>query len=153
MFVFAIISIWIPLCFRESLTADGSKYLLPTEVSPIHYTITMAPNFTNATFTGSVAIKIAVHRPVNEIILHQRGLNITKQNIKLVLIEDFNKHFDIKDAGKFGTIEQEFYKITLNQMIRKGGYILSISNFSGSMEQNFVGFYSDSYRDDKYTMM
>lgn len=147
MIVFEILSIWISVCVGESSMAGGSKYLLPKSVTPIHYTVKMSPNLNELTFTGSVMIKIAVEEPINEIILHQKDLNITKNNIKLTLIGNFDEQIVITAAGKFGTIDQEFYKISLEKTLAADGYILSILHFRGSLEQNFIGFYLDSYVD------
>ena len=73
------------------------RELLPTNVVPRHYNVTLEPDFKKLTFDGTVVIDLDVASNSNSISLHTLELdihnaNITSagQTIRLVVLDDFS---------------------------------------------------------------
>lgn len=50
-------------------------------IAPLHYRLLLHPNLTSLSFTGSVQIEIDVQNNTNWVVLHNKGLKITKATI------------------------------------------------------------------------
>lgn len=50
-------------------------------IVPLHYHLLLHPNLTTLRFTGSVQIQIDVHNNTNWVVLHSKGLQISKATI------------------------------------------------------------------------
>lgn len=59
----------------SSLNVNGRE-LLPTNVVPRHYDLTLEPNFTNFTFDGTVVVDLDVAEDSKSISLHTLELDI-----------------------------------------------------------------------------
>ena len=55
---------------------------LPKSVIPVHYDILLQINLSNERFNGKVVIQIDVKSPTLYIILHNKGLNVTKVKVQ-----------------------------------------------------------------------
>jgi puromycin-sensitive aminopeptidase len=56
--------------------ADIDPYRLPTDVTPNRYELELAPDLDAATFGGTAAIAVDVHRPMGEVVLNALELEI-----------------------------------------------------------------------------
>lgn len=50
-------------------------------IIPLHYHLLLHPNLTSLSFTGSVQIQIDVQNNTNWVVLHSKGLQISKATI------------------------------------------------------------------------
>lgn len=56
-------------------------FLYPRYIIPFHYHLLLHPNLTSLSFTGSVQIQIDVQNNTNWVVLHSKGLQISKATI------------------------------------------------------------------------
>lgn len=56
-------------------------YFYPRYIIPLHYHLRLHPNLTSLHFTGSVHIQIDVQNNTNWVVLHSKGLQISKATI------------------------------------------------------------------------
>lgn len=56
-------------------------FVCPRYIVPLHYHILLHPNLTSLSFTGSVQIQIDVQNNTNWVVLHSKGLQITKATV------------------------------------------------------------------------
>lgn len=120
--------------------ADGVDYRLPTYVKPVHYEITLEPNFENFTFSGYVKIEVEVLEATNNIILHANELNVTYLAVVTpsdYVIEPHNLTIDD---------ERQFLIITFEDILEVGTYHLN-ALYEGLINDGTSGFYRASYVD------
>ncbi|GFG40805.1 hypothetical protein Cfor_02569, partial [Coptotermes formosanus] len=122
--------------------AAGEEYRLPQTVTPIKYTITLTPDYTDyATFKGEVNIEVTAQGDVNQISLHYDNITIEDRSItdidnnKLVLDNDhYNKTTNI-------------YTLTLKDDVKLTSgetYFINIK-YTGHLLDDMAGFYRSSY--------
>ena len=110
---------------------------LPTDVTPIHYAITIKPDLESRTFAGHETITIALDKPTKKITLHSTELAIKtahiifgKQNIEALHIS-----YDT-------TLETATFEFA--KSLPKGKLKLSLT-FEGILADNMRGFYTSKY--------
>lgn len=122
-----------------------STYVLPDSVKPIRYNLTLEPTLNvndYAYFNGSIAIDIEVYENTACIKLNSKSIHINTDSVQVVdshqsLIKVVNSSFDEV---------REFFIINLEvELIQHARYKLIISNFSGNLRQDNVGFYLGKY--------
>src|ERR1700722_11650916 len=68
-FPLAVVSAFLACLFLNHST-QGNAQRLPQTVKPEHYTLTLAPDLKNATFTGRESIDVVIDQPVDVITLN-----------------------------------------------------------------------------------
>lgn len=127
----------------------GSKVLeklsfrLPRHIKPRHYDLQMFPDLEQQTFSGQVGIDITISEPTDYIVLHSKQLAITETLVKRKHPDRSEESVKVKQAYEF---EPHQYWVIETEGIGSGEYRLSM-NFSGSLANRIVGFYSSSYKD------
>ncbi|MCI0348257.1 MAG: ERAP1-like C-terminal domain-containing protein [Acidobacteriales bacterium] len=71
----------IVLFFLLLLPALGVAQRLPGTVMPQHYTLTIAPNFNDDSFTGEETIKVRLEQPATSVTLHALELDFLETSI------------------------------------------------------------------------
>ncbi|KAB5528472.1 hypothetical protein PHYPO_G00140570 [Pangasianodon hypophthalmus] len=108
---------------------------LPTSVRPVDYEISLYPNLTTMTFTGSVAITVVVLQETKKIVLHSSDMQIQKVTFQ-------GKEVKILEYEPWQQIA-----IKLSEELKKGQkYVLKI-NYSANFSSSYDGFYNSSYTD------
>lgn len=127
--------------------SSSEDYLLPTDITPDHYTIELEPDFENDVFSGSVSIEFTVITTTRDFYFHRRELQIDSGSISLqaenevALIQVFEFNCDETD--------REFCVITFaDELIAGKSYTLTIASFSGILNLDNAGFYLAKYEDD-----
>jgi len=121
---------------------------LPAYVKPEHYLLTIKPDLENFTFSGEEVITLSLGRPVKEITLHSKELNI--ESVEIVRFSAIAENLT-KKTGK----EKIFAKISYNEkmetatfrfekIIPKGKAQLRIV-FCGILNDKLRGFYKSTY--------
>ncbi|MEQ2259886.1 hypothetical protein XENORESO_021199, partial [Xenotaenia resolanae] len=64
-----------------NLSFPWSRLRLPRYIVPLHYHLLLHPNLTTFSFTGTVQIQIDVQNNTNWVVLHSKGLQISKATI------------------------------------------------------------------------
>ncbi|KAK4883355.1 hypothetical protein RN001_006674 [Aquatica leii] len=126
-------------------SAQEDDYRLPKNVKPIRYNLTMAPNFENKTFTGTVIIEIKALEHSNHITLHAHELNMPPKEHIIVQELETGKIVTVESAEYTNTV-YEYYKMSLSEMLIKGStYVIRIPNFNGILNKDPVGFSSGTF--------
>lgn len=115
------------------------RELLPTNVIPKHYDVTLEPNLEKFTFDGKVLIDFDVQEESKSISLHTVELDIHSAQIK-----SGDGVFSASSAVTYDKNTQ-VSKIDLSNAIPKGKAQLEIK-FSGQLNDQMAGFYRSTYK-------
>ncbi|XP_060740091.1 leucyl-cystinyl aminopeptidase [Tachysurus vachellii] len=108
---------------------------LPNSVHPVDYEISLHPNLSTMSFTGSVAITVVVLQETKKVVLHSSGLKI--QNVT----------FQGKEVKLLEYEPWQQIAIKFSEELKKGQkYVLNM-NYSANLSSSFDGFYNSSYTD------
>ncbi|CAG2165405.1 unnamed protein product, partial [Oppiella nova] len=111
---------------------------LPSTVTPIHYSITLRPNLTSLTFSGSEDIEVRINSDTNEIVLNSLEIDITSAS------------FTPQNGKKLTPLriqssdETETSCFTFSEPLTSGTGVLSIE-FAGILNDKLKGFYRSKY--------
>ncbi|KAI1808367.1 peptidase family M1-domain-containing protein [Daldinia bambusicola] len=122
-------------------TPDPTKgrELLPTNVIPRHYDVTLEPNFDKFTFEGKVLIDFDVQEDSKSISLHTLQIDIHSANIKSGdTIVSSSSAITYDESKQVTSIE-------LKDAIPKGKAQLEIK-YSGLLNDQMAGFYRSTYK-------
>ncbi|KAK7752709.1 Aminopeptidase 2 mitochondrial [Diatrype stigma] len=119
--------------------ATKGRELLPTNVIPKHYDVTLEPDFQNFTFQGKVLIDFDVQEESKSISLHTHEVTIHSANIKSGDTVTVSSSAITYDEAK------QVSKIELQSSIPKGKTQLEIK-FTGQLNDQMAGFYRSTYK-------
>lgn len=117
--------------------ATSDNYRLPTNVYPVHYDLTLEPNFSNFSFAGEASIELQVTDETNNITLHAYNLTVSVEGVNFG---------DIEIESVDYVEEYQFLIINLGQNVTQGSYMLNII-YEGYLNSNNRGFYRGNYQD------
>ena len=132
-------SILLPvlLLAATSVTASAAapdRIVLPDDVVPTHYGISIVPDATKLTFTGSVNIDIDVKQATKTIVLNAADLAF--------------KHVSLKGVAKAPVVifdtQQETATLTFASPVSAGKHVLSI-DYTGKINQHAAGLFALDY--------
>ncbi|KAH8731493.1 peptidase family M1-domain-containing protein [Phaeosphaeriaceae sp. PMI808] len=123
-----------------SATIAGAREVLPTNVKPIHYDLTLEPNFEDFTYEGTVVIDLDVSEDTTSISLNTNELKI--HSTKVAANDNLVSEFPIisHDADSQTT------KVSFDQTIAKGSKAQLTMTFAGILNDNMAGFYRSSFK-------
>ncbi|KAG6363382.1 hypothetical protein INS49_008480 [Diaporthe citri] len=123
----------------SSLKVNGRE-LLPTNVVPRHYDLTLEPNFTNLTFDGTVVVDLDVAEESKSISLHTLELDIHSVKVSSdgkVISSSPQVSYDEKT---------QVSKIDFSDAIPKGSKAQVEIKFTGQLNDKMAGFYRSTYK-------
>lgn len=116
---------------------------LPTYIKPIHYDITLYPDFYEDAgwFYGNETIEIEISKETSYILIHINYLNVTRTEL-----------FDATDnpigiAKTFYYQPNQFWVVETETPISAGARVRLFLSFEGSLTRAIVGFYKSTYTD------
>ncbi|KAG0227531.1 hypothetical protein BGX31_006916 [Mortierella sp. GBA43] len=118
---------------------NPDRVVLPTNVRPSHYTLTITPDLKEFTFGGYVEIDLIIHEPTKTIQINTKDLDIKNTTLEIdnETIEPVSTtHDDHRDTTAF----------TFDRELRKGSAIIRI-RYDGILSDKMAGFYRSSYKD------
>jgi aminopeptidase 2 len=135
------------MCRREADVAGGNmdvtkgRVVLPKNVKPVHYHVTLEPNFETFKYEGTVSIDLDVVEDTKSISLNTFELEIheTKVSSGSTVISSSPK---ISYNDDTQTTKAEF-----EQTIPAGSKATIFYKFTGTLNDNMAGFYRSSYKD------
>ncbi|KAG0059336.1 hypothetical protein BGZ90_004505 [Linnemannia elongata] len=118
---------------------NPNRVVLPTNVTPSHYTLTITPDLKEYTFSGYVEINIDIHEPTKTILINTKELTITYGRVEIgeTTHEASSTSFDE---------HRETTTFTFDQELPKGPAVFNIL-FQGILNDKMSGFYRSSYKD------
>lgn len=125
--------------------SSSADYLLPTDITPNHYIIELEPDFENDVFNGSVSIEFTVVNATRYFYFHRRELEIDASSFS---VESGNGIPVSLGGFSCDTNDREICTITFTDVLVVGNdYTLTISSFSGILNNANAGFYLAKYED------
>ncbi|XP_062874242.1 endoplasmic reticulum aminopeptidase 1b [Trichomycterus rosablanca] len=118
-----------------------NKMRLPESVSPFHYSLLIHPNLTSLDFTGNVKIRLDVLEDTHTIVLHSKGLDISKAAL-VDLAEGQSQVLRVLEYPEY----QQIALISDHMMLKRNEVYVIELEFSAKLSESFHGFYVSTYR-------
>ncbi|KAF3695860.1 Endoplasmic reticulum aminopeptidase 2 [Channa argus] len=126
----------------ENLSFPWSRLRLPRYIVPLHYRLILHPNLTNLSFTGSVQIQTDVQNNTNWVVLHSKGLQISKA---IILDQNFAPLSD-QVLPVLHNPSHEQIGIFSPKVLTTGQKYFLYIEFGAELAEGFYGFYRSTYR-------
>ncbi|KAL8843539.1 MAG: hypothetical protein Q9170_000043 [Blastenia crenularia] len=128
-----------------SLDISKGREVLPKNVKPLHYDLTLEPDFEKFTYEGKVVIDLQVKEDTTSISLNSLELDIHSTSISA----DGN---EITSSPKLTYNEDaQTTTITFDRSISAGSHAQLTQTFTGQLNDKMAGFYRSSYKQDGTT--
>uniref|UniRef100_A0A3B3V5P3 Aminopeptidase n=1 Tax=Poecilia latipinna TaxID=48699 RepID=A0A3B3V5P3_9TELE len=125
-----------------NLSFPWSRLRLPRYIVPLHYHLLLHPNLTTLSFTGTVQIQIDVQNNTNWVVLHSKGLQISKATI---LDQNLN-HLSDQVLPVLHNPSHEQIGIFSPRVLSSGQKYFLYMEFEAELAEGFYGFYKSTYR-------
>lgn len=125
-----------------NLSFPWSRLRLPRFVLPVHYHLLVHPDFNSLSFNGSVQIDINVQNSTNWIVLHSKGLKITKATI---FGGNFTSFFD-QSLPVLYNPPHEQVGVFSSRVLSTGQKYFLYLEFNAVLSDGFYGFYKSTYK-------
>lgn len=116
--------------------AASENYRLPSHAYPVHYDLTLEPNFSDFSFAGEASIELEITEEASNLTLHAYNLTVSVENVIFGDVEvesvDYNENY-------------QFLIIHLGKNVSQGSYVLNIT-YEGYLNTNNRGFYRGNYQ-------
>eukprot|EP00123_Amoebidium_parasiticum_P017500 comp23874_c0_seq1/m.41878 comp23874_c0_seq1/g.41878 ORF comp23874_c0_seq1/g.41878 comp23874_c0_seq1/m.41878 type:complete len:864 (-) comp23874_c0_seq1:481-3072(-) len=115
----------------------SKRHILPTNVKPLHYDLTLTPNFEDFTYTGEESVKVQVVETTSQITLNAKELTIDPA---VLVLEDGNElvgEVTLDPSDDVATF-------TFKQPVTPQTATLRLT-FKGTLNDALAGFYRSSY--------
>ncbi|KAL4804225.1 peptidase family M1-domain-containing protein [Aspergillus unguis] len=123
-----------------STNVPGGREVLPTNVKPVHYDLTLEPNFETFKYDGTVVIDLEVKEDTTSI-----SLNSTEIDIHTAVISSQGSEISSSPEISLNNDKQEA-TIKFPQTISAGSSAQLKLTFTGTLNDNMAGFYRSSYK-------
>ncbi|XP_059138986.1 glutamyl aminopeptidase-like [Physella acuta] len=127
---------------QEDDVTPWLSYRLPRDVLPVHYDVTIYPNFYEEAheFSGNVTIEAQVVTSTHYIILHAHPLYV---NVTGTHVTDNRTGAEIDVIRTFYHTPHEFFVIQVGSDVNDS--VRLTLNYHGVFDQTTVGFYKSDY--------
>lgn len=119
------------------------REILPDNVIPKHYRLSLTPDFTTFKFTGKLDVKLDVTKPTRSIILNALELELHSASVDVGGKSIASKKISLDEEKQIATLDFEDELKVVNDVTT-----LSI-DFTGILNDKMAGFYRSSYIDKK----
>uniref|UniRef100_A0A3Q3JAP8 Aminopeptidase n=1 Tax=Monopterus albus TaxID=43700 RepID=A0A3Q3JAP8_MONAL len=126
----------------DNLSFPWSRLRLPRYIIPLHYHLLLHPNLTSLSFTGSVRIQIDVQNNTNWVVLHSKGLEISKATI----LDQNLTHLSDQILPVLHNPSHEQIGIFSPRVLSRGKKYFLYIEFRAQLAEGFYGFYKSTYR-------
>ncbi|XP_076453772.1 glutamyl aminopeptidase-like [Babylonia areolata] len=119
---------------------------LPSYQVPLHYDITLYPDFYDGhgTFYGNETVEVAVNQTTKYLLIH-----VYKLDIQAVSVVQKDSGKDLEVARSFEEVKNQFLVVETKEDIVEGSVVDLKLQFSGSLTDSIVGFYKSRYVNSK----
>src|SRR5262245_58109582 len=133
----------ILFCLLLLLPALCAAQRLPSTVVPEHYTLTIAPEFTNDSFTGEETIKVRLAQPASSITLHALELDLQEVSV--------NAGGKAQKATVKLEPDNEWAVLTMPEALPAGPAEIN-TRFAGKLNKQLRGLYLSQGNNRKYAV-
>ncbi|KAI1961496.1 Aminopeptidase 2 mitochondrial [Ophidiomyces ophidiicola] len=119
----------------------AGREILPTNVRPLHYNLSLEPDFKNFTYDGTVIIDLDVVEPTSSITLNALDLKVDSATLMWGDESELLAHSIKTD------LEKQTVTSTFGLELAAGSKVRLKHTFSGKLTDNMAGFYRCSYQD------
>jgi len=120
--------------------ARRNPFLLPRDVEPTHYNLTLMPDLKRWTFSGSETVSITIRRPTSRIVVHAVDLKITRVHLSFPGMDP-----EVITPKRISfSKRRETLTLSFGRTLRPGEAELSFE-FEGELNDKMHGFYRTSY--------
>ncbi|KAJ9300543.1 hypothetical protein DTO271G3_1707 [Paecilomyces variotii] len=125
----------------SSSTTVPGREVLPTNVKPLHYDLTLEPDFEKFTYEGTVIIDLDVVEDTNSISLNSNEIDIHSTTV--------SAGGAVVTSSPEVTYDQDAQTTTVKfkETIPAGSKAQIKQTFTGQLNDNMAGFYRSSYKD------
>ncbi|RIA85787.1 aminopeptidase [Glomus cerebriforme] len=120
------------------------RVLLPTNVRPTHYALTITPDLVNFTFKGSEVVNLNINENTSVITLHANDIEIRSAKLVSLALKTSQSHRAVNI-----TRNPDKHTVTLTfpqELAAKTTATLHIE-YTGILNDKMLGFYRSSYKD------
>ena len=116
------------------------RQILPTNVIPKHYSLSLAPDFSTFKYAGQVSVQLDVTKPTSSIVLNALELEFHSATVEAGGKTVKAKKIDVDEEEQIATLEfgEEVTEETTLKI-----------DFTGILNDKMAGFYRSSYLDAK----
>ncbi|GMM37587.1 metallo-aminopeptidase [Saccharomycopsis crataegensis] len=122
----------------SAVDSTAGREILPTNVYPDHYYITLEPDFSKFTFDGSVTIDLDVKKTSSSVTLNYLELDIKSAKINGEPVSDI----------KYDEKKQEVEFISASELVEGTKAKIQV-DFIGILNDQMAGFYRSTYKDEQ----
>uniref|UniRef100_A0A665WXW5 Aminopeptidase n=1 Tax=Echeneis naucrates TaxID=173247 RepID=A0A665WXW5_ECHNA len=126
----------------DNLSFPWSRLRLPRYIVPLHYRLLLHPDLENLNFTGSVQIQIDVQNNTNWVVLHSKGLQISRATI----LNQNLAHLSEQVLPVLHNPSHEQIGIFSPRVLSSGQKYFLYIEFGAKLAEGFYGFYKSTYR-------
>ncbi|KPM33936.1 Aminopeptidase 2, mitochondrial [Neonectria ditissima] len=119
------------------------RQVLPKNVKPLHYDVTLEPNFETFKYEGTVVIDFEVVEDTTSI-----SLNTVDLDIHETVVESSGATISSSPALSYNK-DSQTTTITFDQTITAGQGARLTQRFTGTLNDEMAGFYRSSYKDEQ----
>ncbi|CAI2170148.1 17754_t:CDS:10 [Funneliformis geosporum] len=128
----------------SKLASQDKRQMLPTNVRPTHYTLTLTPDMVNFTFIGSETVNINISENTKIITLHVNEIEI---NSAKIINLDLKTSKSCEATNINYDTQKETVTLTFPQEFSSGTTASLHIEYNGILNDKMVGFYRSSYED------
>ncbi|CAN9513288.1 unnamed protein product [Ophioblennius macclurei] len=125
----------------DNLSFPWSRLRLPRYIIPRHYHLHLHPDLTSLSFTGSVQIQIDVLNNTNWVVVHSKGLQISKATI----LDQNLAHLSDQVLPVLHHPSHEQIAIFSPRVLNSGQEYFLYIEFAADFSEGFHGFYKSTY--------
>ena len=126
-----------------SSSANPPREILPSNVIPRHYKLSLTPDFSTFKFAGNVKVELDVAESTKSIVLNAVDLELHSATVTSAGKEVKSTKIELDEEKQTATLEfEEELKVAKNETT------LNIK-FTGELNDKMAGFYRSSYIDKK----
>lgn len=123
-----------------SLDVTKGREVLPTNVKPTHYHVTLEPDLDKFTFKGNVVIDLDVVDDTKDIVLNTIDIDVHDSEL-------LGKDVATKSIKVSQNKDAQTTTFALDKSVAAGSKTQLKIDFTGTLNDNMAGFYRSSYKD------
>lgn len=122
-----------------SVDVTQAREVLPTNVKPIHYDLTLEPNFSNFSYQGTVVIDLEVKEDTSSISLNSLEIDVHSSTVTTE-----GREVTSSPKVKYDD-DSQVTTLSFDKVIPAGSKAQLTQTFTGYLNDKMAGFYRSSY--------